>query len=786
MDPPEVGKTLSKIPAARGDMIALTLGWLHARRGDFPASAATYGRLADEAEAPEYSRKRARLLRARSLASAGQVDKALGELDTLGRDKRWTSPVLQARADILRRGGRDDEALDVLVRLGEIASGQKDASALRALVGQMMRLKRFGAALALCDRVRDLLPDDARTYLLRAAVLGAAGKRAETPDLCNKAIALQPGNLKLYVALATALDDLERPNEALKALERMDAQGRAGKARALFERGCLLARWGLMTQADECFRQLDAKGYSDNSGLQLTVGRALAALGSPDRAKQILEKISVSCDQYVAAQLLLADQADGAGAAAGILSALHKAKPENPDVLRSLMQVLIRAGKGAEAVDAFQAFAKRADRGSPVPDGVHWLAVGAMLQGDDRRAAADFAGKRAKQTGRQRWRHVAVLLSVADGGNVAASMLPQPDKAGLYDALLGAIISAGTNDPGARGRWAGRLEQISQLAAKRKPPVVVPPRYRLLAALAGGEDRTGDELTAWARSANVGPGAAIELVSTRKRAEAPAEAAALLQATLAADWGLPVLARARALGILEARPTCQWAAALVMQTRPDAAAHRKVVTLLRPVDCALSLRIRGSLRRDEGDFAAAAELYAQAVKAAGDDPTLLLAQAVVTERAGRLGEALALYRRVWQATKDPQAANNAAFIVTQLHPKDPAKLTEALAWADAAVQADPGDGMSRDTRGWLLYLLGRTAEARSDIRRAVKSRPRSPEVQYHVGVIEAKASRGDLSRWHFQAAVDAAERIRARGGKLTVSASKAAAQAREALAGLSK
>ena len=781
MDPPEVAKALSKIPGTRKDMIALTIGWLQFRRGDLAASAATYGRLADDARAPEYSRKRASLLRARSLASAGQGDKALAELDILGRDTRWARPVLQVRADILSGAGRNDEALAVLVRLGEIATGEKDGSALRGLVGQMMRLDRFNEALALCDRVRDLLPDDSRTYLLRAAVLGASGRHAEMPTLIDKAITLQPGDFKLYVALATTLDSLERPVEALDALKRMESVGRTGAARALFERGQFLARWGLVAQADKCFAQLDAKGHCDNPSVQLAVGRALAAVGSHSHARKVLAKVPRHCDQYVPAQIALAALADGPEAGAAILSALGKTNPDNPDVLRRRMQGLIRDAKGPEAVEAFKAFTKRTGRTSAVPDGVHWLAVDAMLQADDRKAAADFARKRAGQTRRYRWRYVAVLLSIAGQGDVAAGMLPEPAKAGLYDAMLGVILSARKKDPAARALWAAHVEKICQLAAKRQPPVIVPPRYRLLAALAGGAGRDKDELTALAKSAKVGPAAGLELVDSRTRAEAPDEAAALLEAVLAADWGLSKFAQTRAISILEARPTCQWAAALVMLTRPDSRTHRKVVDLLRPTDCALSLRIRGSLRRDQGAFGEAAGLYARAAEAADGDPALLYAQAVATQRAGKLQDALGLYRKIFQATKDPQAANNAAFIVTQLHPENPAKLTEALAWANAAVEADPNDGMSRDTRGWLLFLLGKMPEARSDIRRAVKSRPGSPEVQYHAGVIEAKASRVDLSRWHFEAAAGAAERIKARGRKLTVSANEAAALAREAL-----
>jgi len=782
LDPPQVAQALGRVPRSRNDMVQLAIGWLHSRRGDFAMAARTYGALADDGKAPDYSRKRARLLKARVLASAGRLDQALAELNTLGRDKTWHRGVLQARADILADAGRGDQALAALVSLGHIATADKDTPALRRIAAQMMDLGGFAEALTLCDRVQRLLPRDARTYLLRASVLSAAGRRAETPDLLAKAIALQPANPKLHVALAMTYDDLERPEQALEALQRLEALGRTGKARALFERGRLLARWGLVARAEECFAKLDAKGYSDNLSLRLTVGRALVAVGSAERAKKILDKVPVHCDQHVAAQLLLADQADGAQARLAILERLAEAKPNDPVVLQRLMRSQILCGRAARAVKAFHDFVKRTARIRAVPESAYRLALRAMLEADDCLGAAKFARERAESSPSRHWRHFGLLLSVDDRPELAAEMLPDPGAAGPVDALLGVVVSTAMNARDARDVWVRRVDEIGLPAPKRKPPAGVPARYRLLAALAGRAKRNLADLDALARSANVGPAAGGELVAARARPGARAEAAALLKATLAADWGMAHLGRTWALGVLEARPTCQWAAALVMQTHPDAASHRKVLALLRPETCALWLRIRGSLRRDEGAFAEAAALYGRAVQAAGDDPLLVLAQAVVTERLGRFEEALALYRKVWQATKDPQAGNNAAFIVSQLHPTDMAQLTEALQWASAAVEAEPNDPAYRDTRGWILFLLGRTGEARRDIRRALKGMPGSPEVQYHAGMVEAKAPAHEISRWHLRAALAAADRIKARGGKLTASADKAAALAGKALA----
>ena len=67
------------------------------------------------------------------------------------------------------------------------------------------------------------------------------------------------------------------------------------------------------------------------------------------------------------------------------------------------------------------------------------------------------------------------------------------------------------------------------------------------------------------------------MASASRDPKSPQEAAGLLKATLASEFGMPLLARTWAMQILKARPTCQWAAAIVFQTRPDAAMSQEVL-----------------------------------------------------------------------------------------------------------------------------------------------------------------------------------------------------------------
>lgn len=794
--PAEVGKILTHLTEAESDNIRLTVGWLHTRLRDYSAAADVYGRLADDAKAPLHSRRRARILLAQSLASEGKVDRGLGELDKLsGQASEWRNAGF-ARAEILLSAGRTEAGVKALDELAKLAmtKGKEDPAALRRITKQLVRLGRFDEALARCDDLAGILPNDAASHLLRAVTFNAAGRGEEALASLREAVKRQPLNLELYLAQANVLDSLQRPAEALAALERMALQGRPGKARALFERGRLMSRWGLEAQAVEAFERLDAGNYSESPVVNLALGRALASFRSRDAAKRaeqvkrirkLLSGVSVYSQQYVPAQLVLADLAEESRDRQVILAQVVKDKPKSAEALDKYMRTLLDLGENDEAVKTFESFGDRADRAQSAAGRAYPLALIAKLRAGQRDAAARFARQTAAKGRSRQWRHMAILLSIDTDAALATAMLPdRVDQAPLRDALLGVVLASQAGDAKARDAWARRVEQISRKVAEQKPPRTVEARLRLLSALSAGQaglDRA--ELVALAKSCDVGPAPADELV--QHRAAGPpveAEAAKLLKATLAVAWGLKGLGRDWAMEALQARPQCQWAAALIMQSSPDAETHRKVVALLAPSDCALALRVRGSLLRNEGEFADAALLYARAARAAGGDWQLVLAQAVATERAGDLDGALALYRKVWQETRDPQAGNNAAYIVSQRHPGDRARLAEAMKWADAAVDDQPANATFLDTRGWLAFLLGRTDQARADVLRAVKLRPRSPDVHYHVGAVTDKAGHSDLARWHFQAAIACGEAMEADGRKLTVSDTAAVNLAEQALA----
>lgn len=238
--------------------------------------------------------------------------------------------------------------------------------------------------------------------------------------------------------------------------------------------------------------------------------------------------------------------------------------------------------------------------------------------------------------------------------------------------------------------------------------------------------------------------------------------------------------------LLKARPTCQWAAVLAAQCDPEGALMNEILRTLQPADCLLAQMIRARLALEKKQYDKAAEIWRAVADAEKESRESMMNLGAALEQAGHLEEALAVYRKTWETSQHVLAANNAAYLVSLLSPRDPARLAEAARWMAEAVKASPADAAFRDTLGWIAHLQGRDAEALLELRRAVKGMPDSPEAHYHLGEVEAVAGRRDLAQWHLAAAANIADRFAMENRDLPPAAQKAVRLAREGLARLAQ
>lgn len=785
--PAEVAKSLSELPGAETEMVELTTGWLHLRARDFKSAAAAYKRLMDRDKAPAYYRDRARLLWAVAMAADDRVEDAVAELDTMAKEKAdWAVRASTAKANILLRAGHRERAIKALEPLRKTAADKRDILALLRLAEMHLRLEAVDEALAICEQAKQIQPKDARPFFAQAKILSAARRRTEALAPLRQAIALQPGNLDFRVALAQALDAVNRPQEALKTLKQLEETGPAGRVKALYERGRLLAGWGLPEQSADVLKQLAKIVGESMPAIQLALARALDELGQQDAARNRLEHISAYSPWYVQAQQLLARMAPKKAEKLNILNQLAEAKPGRSGILLQQMNVLLSQGRHKEALEAFRAF-----EGSRIEDPsrlqeTYFLAFVAMLEADDPKAAVGLARGVAQRANLPRWRQMAVLVAIdADPTTAVELMAKVVDSNDPDDAYVGLALAVIRSDQAQGNIWADRAERIVAQLASADPPRKAPAHYPLLAALAAKRtEQARKALAAFDAAGAIERTAAKELFSyATQDNQGHVEAARLLQATLAADFGLGALSRKWATQVLSGRPKSQWAAGLVFSTTPGPDACRKLLKTLRPKDCTAARVIQAFLLDDAGRFDEAAEICHALAEQHKGDVRLLLDRAIAVEKTGDLVQALELYEQIQRDSPNPVAANNGAYLATQV-PKDagrPAKLAKAYKWMDSTVKANPQVAAFRETRGWLAFLLGRKDAALADLRQAIRGLRFSPDAHYHLAVVEADAGNTEMARWHFQASVNSRDAIKAKGRTPTKPEEKAADLAQKAL-----
>ncbi|MBW1812067.1 MAG: tetratricopeptide repeat protein [Deltaproteobacteria bacterium] len=320
--------------------------------------------------------------------------------------------------------------------------------------------------------------------------------------------------------------------------------------------------------------------------------------------------------------------------------------------------------------------------------------------------------------------------------------------------------------------------------SKLKPPKRIPGPYKILLHLAQGAiEQAKAELEHFRGNKIITKFAALELV---EYAEAnvktgQTESRELLKVLVAFDLAVLKLSRDWSLELLKQRPTCQWAASIILASGVDESILREVHTILEPKNCSLARIIKAQHLMQTEEFTQAAALYGQLAQYQQDPTKYLLQQGTALENAGQFAEALKVYRRVWESSKNPIAANNAANMVSELAPQDTVQLTEAKKWIDEAVSTSPGIWIFRDTKGWISYLQGNQDEACEELRRVIKGVPNSLEFHYHLGAVEAAQGNSNLARWHLEAAIQLGQTRQNEGKTLTPAEVKALKRAGEAL-----
>ncbi len=102
------------------------------------------------------------------------------------------------------------------------------------------------------------------------------------------------------------------------------------------------------------------------------------------------------------------------------------------------------------------------------------------------------------------------------------------------------------------------------------------------------------------------------------------------------------------------------------------------------------------------------------------------------------------------APDDPQVLNNFAYMLAVSE----RRLPDALIYISRALELQPENASYIDTRGWVLFKMGRTQEALSVLEKAAQLDDSNPEILEHLGDVHAALGNRETARQYWSAALE--------------------------------
>lgn len=159
-------------------------------------------------------------------------------------------------------------------------------------------------------------------------------------------------------------------------------------------------------------------------------------------------------------------------------------------------------------------------------------------------------------------------------------------------------------------------------------------------------------------------------------------------------------------------------------------------------------QLEADLRHKDDDVAGERDAFARALAAFPDNLDLLYARAIMWERQDEIARAEADFRRILVIEPDNVATLNALGYTLA---DRTTRYREALELIDRARVADPGNAAITDSYGWVLFKLGRRAEALDYLRRAYALQ-KDPDIASHLGQVLWVLGQKDEARKYFDEA----------------------------------
>ncbi|MGE5340760.1 MAG: tetratricopeptide repeat protein [Candidatus Omnitrophota bacterium] len=290
--------------------------------------------------------------KAELLARMGKVDDALELLDQSHRLNPNDQVSLNAKAELLGRIGKVDDALELLDQSHRI--NPNDEVALTAKAELLARMGKVDDALALFDQSHRLNPHNEISLTAKAELLARMGKVDDALALFDQAHQLNPHNQVPLNAKAELLGRIGKVNEALALFDQSHRLNPHDQV-SLTAKAELLARIGKVEEALELFDQ--AYRLNPNDEVSLTakaellgrIERVDDALTLLDQAHQINphNEVSLNAKAELLARIGKVDDA------LALFDQAHRLNPHNEVSLNAKAELLGRIGKVDEALALF-------------------------------------------------------------------------------------------------------------------------------------------------------------------------------------------------------------------------------------------------------------------------------------------------------------------------------------------------------------------------------------------------------------------------------------------------
>ncbi|MCL2701270.1 MAG: tetratricopeptide repeat protein [Phycisphaerae bacterium] len=699
--------------------------------------------------ATEVQQTLARQMMAQAYTIQGKFDEALQELSTLETDPRFKKRARLLRCALLLHSKRTTDAIKALDQLRNDLEKENDYDMLLQ-VGEMYRKANLTSkALDVCDRAIRMIPGNAAAYVQKANIHLRDSQIELARAVLDQAMS-EPAlknNPAVYIDLAKIQEHQGDPLGSAATLERMESIGDSAKLQSLLMRAELFTKYRMADRAAECLEKVLALSVSKESQFRIRLGRIYAAIDMPDKARECFSDVTPESPLYIPAQLMIVELHRDVADRAKALDVLAAERPQDPSVMQNRMLTALLTHKYQEAITIFSEFRKDL-RPNQKPFGAALIALEAYCRLGDTAKTLDFTRQFNPDGTDPAWNVLTPLLASKDKPDFALSHLPADDNAELTPSqiLLGML-----SDNGNEAKWYARLQKLNSSDGQR-----IAPGYMALAARVVGDVDAAQKLLPILEQQRgwVALGAR-QFLNRPDSPQMRQYAKELLRMQEAHRVRLSAQTWRWGIDILKQDPGNLWAAQIMLSLRVDERMTAELTKLIGDPDTPEETLIQAQLISWQSQYKLATAKFGQAAEGMNKPAEVLLMQAKSAEAGGDVAGALELYQQVLARTFDLDAANSAAYMVTQLPAPTPRQLLQAKLWAEKVVEAAPNLAATHDTLAWVCYLLGdddNLKQAREAMGLAISGLVNHPEAHYHMAMIELKLGNTASAKLHLEIA----------------------------------